>query len=155
MAPEQAKGLVDVGPAADVWSLGCVLYEVITGRQVFAGSSPIAIRAKVLCAALPPIASRAPEAPAELVALVEAMLRKDPAARPTTARVIERLHALPPIAEGPRRVAGAVPLPATAPLTAVTEHRASAFVFVAAPEDDDATVVDQIQAIAAEHGLAA
>lgn len=40
MAPEQARGLVAITPAADVWALGCVLYEAISGRKAFAGRSP-------------------------------------------------------------------------------------------------------------------
>ena len=47
MAPEQAKGQT-VGKRADVWAFGCVLYEMLTGRQVFAAEDVSTILARVL-----------------------------------------------------------------------------------------------------------
>src|SRR5262249_11885284 len=48
VAPEQMQDLGDVGPRADVFSLGCVLFECLTGRPTFPGTHPMAVLAKIL-----------------------------------------------------------------------------------------------------------
>ena len=52
VAPEQAKG-EDVGPAADQYSLGCVLYEAVCGRTPYAGANPVAIATQHVSAPVP------------------------------------------------------------------------------------------------------
>jgi hypothetical protein len=82
MAPEQARGARQLDARVDVFALGCVLYECLTGRVAFAGEHLLAVRAKVLLLQPPPLASVCPEAPRELIELVNRMLAKNPAARP-------------------------------------------------------------------------
>ncbi len=88
MAPEQAGSPEALTPAADVFSLGCVLLECLTGKPVFAGENPMAPMApmavmdKLLGDQLSLLAHLHPDAPAELAALIERMLAKDPAQRP-------------------------------------------------------------------------
>ncbi|HJL01941.1 MAG TPA: protein kinase [Polyangiaceae bacterium LLY-WYZ-15_(1-7)] len=95
MAPEQARGDDRVGPAADLYGLGCVLWECLLGRPPFGGSHAIAVLAKVLLEELPSIADRAPGLPPALAALVNALLAKDPARRPASAdEVAARLAAI-------------------------------------------------------------
>jgi eukaryotic-like serine/threonine-protein kinase len=76
MSPEQARGeKVDV--RTDIFSLGVTLYEMITGRQPFAGEKPGEMIAAILHDEPPPLAEYAPEAPPELQHLVGKALRKN------------------------------------------------------------------------------
>jgi serine/threonine protein kinase len=112
MSPEQARGSVAIEPAADVWSLGCVLFEALTGRSAFTGKTHVAIRAKVLLGAPPALEPLCPEAPIALVDLMSDMLTKDTRIRPHNgAALLARLQALPPVDEGPRRRYGAPQVP--------------------------------------------
>jgi hypothetical protein len=104
MAPEQVRGHRDVGPAADVFALGCVLYACLCGQPPFTSQHKLATLASILFLDPIPIAQRCPEAPAALISLVEHMLAKEPSARPADAGVVAReLAALGPLPESPRR----------------------------------------------------
>lgn len=81
MAPEQVRGEQDVGVAADVFSLGCVLYECLTGQAPFVGEHLTAVLVKVLILDLPPMRELRPGVPARLADLIMRMLHKDPARR--------------------------------------------------------------------------
>jgi serine/threonine protein kinase/WD40 repeat protein len=75
MSPEQVRG-EDVGPQTDVWSFGCVLYEMLTGRHSFGGRTAADTMAAVL--AEEPDWARLPVAtPAPIVRLLRRCLRKD------------------------------------------------------------------------------
>jgi tetratricopeptide (TPR) repeat protein len=84
MAPEQAKGSSDIGPAADVFSLGCVLFECLTGRPAFVSKHDVAVVAKVLLEDAPRAREFAPEVPHALDELIARMLAKEPRARPAS-----------------------------------------------------------------------
>ena len=119
MAPEQTRGVIEVTPATDVFSLGCILYACTTGRHAFVGTSLLATCTKVLIDAPEPVGPLAPEAPAELVSLIERMLAKKPEERPAGGReVADALAALGPLPAGPRRVVSPEP-PTTERVTAV------------------------------------
>jgi serine/threonine protein kinase/tetratricopeptide (TPR) repeat protein len=82
MAPEQVTADRDVGAAADVWALGCVLYRCLTGVAPFTGTHVAALMAKILVEEQNPVGELRPEAPPALAALVGRMLAKDPSRRP-------------------------------------------------------------------------
>jgi serine/threonine-protein kinase len=87
MAPEQAKGSSrDVGPAADVYSLGAILYEMLTGRPPFLpeeSDTPLAIR--VITEDTPSPAWHRPEIPREIEIICMKCLQKDPRDRYSSA----------------------------------------------------------------------
>jgi len=82
MAPEQAQDGGVVDPRADVFSLGCVLLECLTGTPAFTGEHMMAVLAKVLFAEPPRVCELRPEVPAALEQLLTRMLAKDPEVRP-------------------------------------------------------------------------
>jgi len=89
MAPEQAAG--PVGPTADVWSVGVMLYQAASGRVPFHGTSAYEVLSRSTQEPHPPLE----ETPAPFEALVDDCLRKRPEDRPAHAgRVRERLQAI-------------------------------------------------------------
>ncbi len=88
IAPEQARGERDLGPPADVFSLGATLFKCATGRNAFSGDDLVSVLAKVLFEPAPHIRQFAPEVPPELDDLVARMLDKDPKARPADGNAV-------------------------------------------------------------------
>jgi formylglycine-generating enzyme required for sulfatase activity len=81
MAPEQAAGKVrDTGPAADVYALGALLYECLTGRPPFEGPDLVVLVSVLNDEPVPP-SRRVPKVPADLETVCLKCLRKDPARR--------------------------------------------------------------------------
>src|SRR5262249_14381600 len=71
MGPEQVRGgRIDIDGRADLFALGCILYESLTGQQAFVGETALAARAKVLVHDPPPPRVLAPSVPRELDDLV-------------------------------------------------------------------------------------
>jgi serine/threonine-protein kinase len=93
MSPEQARGAGEVDARTDVWSLGVVLYELLTGRKPFQGEQFLQVVHQILSAEPPPLASLRPGLPAKLVAAVEKAMAKDVAARVPSVRALGEMLA--------------------------------------------------------------
>jgi hypothetical protein len=81
LSPEQAAG-DEVGPASDIYSLGIVAYECLTGRRPFPGSNPVAVALAHQREQAPPLP---PQIPLQVRELVERAMAKNPPDRPPTA----------------------------------------------------------------------
>jgi tetratricopeptide (TPR) repeat protein len=110
MAPEQAAGDPDIDHRADLYSLGAMAYELLSGRVVFADRTAQRMLAAHMGEAPTPIAALRPDLPAPLAELVMSCLAKDAARRPQNAgdiaRVLETITsgsgmaAMPPVLLG-------------------------------------------------------
>ena len=80
VSPEQADGK-QVDARADIFSFGCVLFEMLTGRQAFEGKSIITVVARILAQEPPRLSTVIPGIDPRLSAIVQRCLRKDPAER--------------------------------------------------------------------------
>jgi hypothetical protein len=100
MAPEQVRSAASADARADVFALGCVLHECLTGTPPFYAETPLAVLARILLETVPSAASLRPDTPAQLDSLLTAMLAKDPDARPEdggeVALALERGATMPP-----------------------------------------------------------
>ncbi len=85
MSPEQVRGL-PLDPRSDIFSLGAVLYEMVTGERAFTGESELSIASAVLEKEPAPIAAAAPRTPTALDHLISRCLAKNPDERWQTAR---------------------------------------------------------------------
>ena len=100
MAPEQAAGDPAMDHRADLYSFGCLGYEVLTGQPPFHGLSKHQVIAAHLMTVPPPVTTAGTVVPPALAALVARCLEKDPAARPQTAREVLRALDLVPAESG-------------------------------------------------------
>jgi hypothetical protein len=91
MAPEQARGQT-AGDAADVFAIGVVLYELVSGRHPFTGASPLATLHALASETPPPPSAHNPDLPRALDQLIVETLQKDPRLRPTALELMARLN---------------------------------------------------------------
>lgn len=93
LAPERALGR-PAHPAADLYSLGCVLYQLLTGRPPFQGATSLAVvQQHVDATPVPPVRLR-PDIPQPLSDYVLRLLAKDPTQRPSAEEAADRLGSL-------------------------------------------------------------
>jgi serine/threonine protein kinase/Leucine-rich repeat (LRR) protein len=109
MAPEQARAQA-VDHRADIFSLGCVMYEMATGRRPFIGENTMAMLTSLAVDTPAAVATLNPAIPAELAALIEQLLSKKPDRRPASATaVVDSLRRMLP--QGTIVMAPAAPNP--------------------------------------------
>lgn len=118
ISPEQAGGGV-VGPSADIYALGIVLYEMLTGSLPFTGDSALAVAMRHVSDEVPPPSELNPEIPANLDAVVAGATAKDPNDRFSSAReMADALEgALGSTAEVPTSAIAGAALSGAAPAT--------------------------------------
>jgi Tol biopolymer transport system component len=112
MSPEQARGR-DVDARTDIWAFGCVLYEMLTGRQAFAGETATDVIAQVVTTE-PDLAQLPASTPPALRSLLAATLNKNPAQRLQhigDARIFLDPALAPSPAAGPAALQAAVAVP--------------------------------------------
>lgn len=78
MAPEQARGMPDVDGRADVYSLGAVLYQIVSGVPPFYGDEPAEVLLKVATETAPPLRQVDPTVPPMLEAVIAGAMARDP-----------------------------------------------------------------------------
>jgi serine/threonine-protein kinase len=98
MSPEQAMGR-EIDGRSDIFSLGAVLYEMLTGQYAFDGDSLPTIVYRVIHETPVPATSLRPQLPDGLPSLLTRMLDKNPDARPDARALVNALHALLPVAQ--------------------------------------------------------
>lgn len=137
LAPEQARGARDVGPAADVFALGVLLYRCLTGRAPFEAPNAAAALSKIILDEPPRLRELRPELPPELDALIARMMAKAPSARPQTGtEVATALAGIPLLG----LIAGPGPSPQP---SLTTGERRLVCVVVAQPAPEDPVTLDE------------
>ena len=142
MAPEQVRAS-GADARTDVFALGAVLYECITGRSPFASENALAALAKILLESPAPLATVRPEIPRALGTIVDRMLAKDPDARPSDGAAVARGLASLDLSTGVVSARGA------APVITSREERVVVILIAGAEDGGDRTLLETARGDAA------
>jgi serine/threonine-protein kinase len=133
MSPEQAVGDPSIDQRADIYSFGCLAYELLAGRPPFSGRDAVQLVVAHVHGNVTPVSDLRSDTPAALAAIVDRCLDKNRANRPQTARdILQMLDSLSTssgaVAAGSRRafsgrvIAGAIVIAAIAAAVAARSH---------------------------------
>jgi hypothetical protein len=137
MAPEQAAADRALDARADIFSLGCVLFECLTGEAAFSGAHVVAVLAKVLREEAPRIRQLRPDLPQTLDDLVARMLCKDRSGRPEDGgALLDELESIGIVPGKPPRASVRPPS-----FISAGEQRLVSVMLVVAPDDLDVSSV--------------
>ncbi len=146
IAPEQARGSLDVDARADQFSLGCVLHACLTGRAPFRGEDLVGVLAKILFQETPRVRAERPDVPAEVDGILAKAMAKDPDERfediGAMARAMRKARArlLGGSDSAPSMLLSSTP--SSAPGISAREARLAAMLIVGkASSGDDATLI--------------
>ncbi|HKI95128.1 MAG TPA: protein kinase [Gemmatimonadales bacterium] len=132
MSPEQAAGDRDLDGRSDLYSLGCVLYEMLGGQPPFTGATVESVVHQHVMVNAPPITNLRPAVPAAVAAALQRALAKAPADRFNPVAQFADALGAPPTATPPQSVQAASPRHMTRGIRAVLAIVAVAVVVVAA-----------------------
>jgi len=94
MSPEQCRGIGQTSDRSDVYSLGCMLYQMLSGRPPFTGDGSGDLIAKHIVEKPQPLRELVPNLGPEIETLVHSMLEKKPEGRPSMRQVLQSLEQL-------------------------------------------------------------
>jgi serine/threonine protein kinase len=104
MSPEQAAGMRQLDGRSDVYSLACVLYEMLIGTPLFTATTPRTVLASQMAGSLPSVRAERPEVPGSIEAVLHRALARRPVDRHASAAELESaLEATLIVAQRPRR----------------------------------------------------
>lgn len=134
MSPEQARGVADIDGRADIFAMGCVLLECLTGEPTFAGENNFVVFAKICLDEPIPVADLCPGLPTEASRFIEAMLARDRGRRPANAGLLakEAARLAQRLSDGKPKHAA----PSSGQRTAMGEQRAVLLVLAVAGAGD-------------------
>ena len=133
LAPETIDGGGAIDGRADIFSLGCVAHECLTGKPTFRGHEPGVLIAKLMLEDPPHLSEVVPDVPRAIGDLVARMLSKNPERRPTAVQVLRTLAALGDLSDG---AGGGLGRDQETQLT-VVEQRVSCIVMATAPSQGE------------------